>query len=174
MAQSTTQKTLKLAHIVGTIGFCAALLALLLLHASLPDPAQLEQFASIRLAMGNVAKWLLLPSTGLVVVSGLIAMAVNDVYKNAGWVWVKLATGVLILEGTLVYVQAPMERAANNAQSALEGDFDLSSLGTVLNSEWNSIWVILAVAVVNVVLGVFRPRIIRQAKNSTDSVPLDG
>lgn len=164
MAQSTQQKTLKFLHIAGTIGFCAALLALLLLHASLPDPAQLEQFASIRLAMGNVAKWLLLPSTGLVVVSGLIAMALNDAYKNAGWVWVKLATGVLILEGTLVYVQAPMERAANNAQSALAGDFDPGSLGSVLNAEWNSIWVILGVAVVNIILGVYRPRILRRSQ----------
>lgn len=169
MAEMTRHKTLKFLHIVGTVGFCAALLALLVLHASLPDPSQLQQFASIRIAMGNVAKWLLLPSTGLVVVSGLIAMALNDVYKNAGWVWVKLATGVLILEGTLVYVQAPMERAANDARSALEGEFDLSSLGSVLGAEWSSIWVILAVAVVNIVLGVYRPRILRQSAANSET-----
>jgi uncharacterized membrane protein len=174
MAQAKQHKTLKFLHIIGTVGFCAALLALLLLHASLPDPSQLEQFAGIRLAMGNVAKWLLLPSTGLVVISGLIAMALNDVYKNAGWVWIKLATGVLILEGTLVYVQAPMERAANNAQSALDGDFDLTTLGTVLGSEWNSIWVILGVAVVNIVLGVYRPRIMSRSVSEDSDAAASG
>jgi len=178
MAQAKHQKTMKFLHIIGTIGFCAALLALLLLHASLPEPSQLEQFASIRLAMGNVAKWLLLPSTGLVVVSGLIAMAMNDVYKNAGWVWAKLLTGILVLEGTLVYVQAPMQRAANDAQAALDGDFDLSSLGTVLGAEWNSIWVILGVAMVNIFLGVYRPRFLRQysdesSDDTADSLPVE-
>jgi len=116
----------------------------------------------LRITMGNVATWLLLPSTGLAVVSGLFSMAANDLYKNAGWAWVKLATGVLVLEGTLVYVQAPMQRAAIAAQAALDGELDLSTLGTSLAAEWGSFWVILGVAAVNIGLAVFRPRIIRR------------
>lgn len=162
MSRITQSKTLKLAHVAGSTGFCAALLALLALHASLPEPGFTEEFVMLRIAMGNVAKWLLLPSTALVVVTGLFSMAASDVYKNAGWVWLKLATGILVLEGTLVYVQAPMERAARNGLLALEGEFDPSQLGATLASEWNSIWIILGVALVNVVLGVYRPKLSRR------------
>jgi len=167
MAGIRQRQTLKLLHIAGTVGYCAALLALMVLHASLPDPTEVREFASVRLVMGNVAKWLLLPSTGLVVVSGLFAMALNTVYQSAGWVWAKLATGVLVMEGTLVYVQAPMERAAIEANAALAGDFDLATLGATLGPEWGSLWVILAVAAVNVVLGVYRPRFSRRVQRST-------
>ena len=153
---------LKLAHVLGSIGYCAALLALLLLHASLPDPAEVEQFAMLRIAMGNVVKWLLLPATALVVLSGLLAMAVSRTYKSAGWVWLKLATGVLILEGTLVYVQAPMERAGRQGLAALAGGFDFISQAPTLVAEWRSIWIILGVAVVNIVLGIYRPRLGRR------------
>ncbi|MCY4264465.1 MAG: hypothetical protein OXE78_06380 [Gammaproteobacteria bacterium] len=165
MRKINTGKALKFAHIIGSTGFCAALLALLVLHASLPEPSKLEQFAMLRITMGNVVKWLLLPSTALVVLSGLFAMALNDIYKSAGWVWLKLATGVLILEGTLVYVQAPMERAGREGVAALAGEFDFISIGAILAAERNSAWVILGVALVNIVLGVYRPRLSRRNPN---------
>ena len=164
MRKTTLTRTMKFLHVIGSIGFCGALLALIVLHASLPDPEAVAQFAALRMAMGNVAAWVLLPSTGLVVVSGLLAMAMNDRFKSAGWTWAKLASGVLILEGTLVYVQAPMERAAGDALATLEGELDLSSLGATLVSEWASFWVILGVAAVNIVLGVYRPRFSRRVE----------
>ncbi len=162
MGRTALAKSLKLAHVAGATGFCAALLALLVLHASLPDPRQIEQFAMLRIAMGNVASWLLLPSMLLVVVSGLISMAASEVYKNAGWVWLKLATGVLVLEGTLVYVQGPMERAGREGLRALAGEIDPATLATTLAAERNSIWIILGVAAVNVVLAIYRPKLSRR------------
>lgn len=162
MRKLSWNRTLKFLHIVGSTGYCAALLALIVLHGSLPDPAELEQFSALRIAMANIASWLLLPSTGLVMVSGLIAMGFNESYKVAGWAWAKLATGVLILEASLVYVQGPMERAAASARLALQGDVDLAILAGSLSSEWFSFWVVLGVAVVNIVLGVFRPRFSRK------------
>ena len=133
-----------------------------MLHASLPEPRELARFASIRLAMSNVASWLLLPSMALVVISGMLSMAASEVYKSAGWVWAKLATGVLILEGTLVSVQGPMERAGKLAASVLAGEGDVEKLGSTLSPEWISLWVILGVALANIVLAVFRPQFSRR------------
>jgi uncharacterized membrane protein len=152
------RKTLKFLHTMAAIGFCGAIAALIVMHLSLPDPAELDRFATLRVAMGAVAKWILLPSMGLVVVSGLFSMAATEAYLNAGWVWAKLISGVVILEGTLVYVQAPMERAARRAQAALAGELDATELGLTLAPEWGSFWVILAVGVANVALGIWRPR----------------
>ena len=98
------RKTLKFLHTVGAIGYAGAAAALLVLHAQLPDPEDLERFATLRMAMGAVAERILLPSIALVLVSGLLAMAFNRAFHNAGWVWLKLIFGVLVFEGTLVSV----------------------------------------------------------------------
>ena len=158
------RKTLKFLHTMGAIGFCGALAGLAVMHANLPDPEALEAFATLRVAMGAVAKWILLPSMGLVVVSGLLSMAATPAYMNAGWVWAKLLSGVIVFEGTLVYVQGPMERAARDARSALTGALEPTALGAPLQAEWGSFWVILAVGVFNVVVGIWRPRMARPSE----------
>lgn len=152
------RKFIKFLHTMASIGFIGALAALVILHLSLPAPAEVRQFAVIRVAMGAVAEWLLLPSMGLVVISGLASIAIVPAYQNAPWAWAKLLSGVLIFEGTLVYVQAPMERAAAKAEQALGGEITAADLGATLQAEWGSFWVIMAVAVLNVVLGVWRPK----------------
>lgn len=159
------RKTLKFLHTLAAIGFMGALAALIVMHASLPEPTELEQFAALRTAMGAVAKWLLLPSMGLVLVSGLLALIPTPAFQEAGWVWAKLATGILIFEGTLAYVQGPMEAAADRARRALDGELAVAELGRTLQPEWGSFWVILAVATANVVLGVWRPRFLRRPRS---------
>ncbi|HKK93701.1 MAG TPA: hypothetical protein VJ925_09710 [Longimicrobiales bacterium] len=159
MSRRAVRSTIKFLHTMGAVGFIGAIAALLVLHASLPEPTDLERFTVLRTAMGNVARWLLLPSMATVVCSGLLSMAVVSAYQSAGWAWAKLLSGIIILEGTLVYVQAPMERAAERAAAAMAGDIPVSELGTTLQPEWGSFWVIGGVAVANVALGVWRPRL---------------
>lgn len=156
------RKLLKFLHTMGAIGFTGALAALLVIHTTLPDPSELERFAQLRIAQGAVAKYLLLPSMGLVLVSGLLALIPTPAYQSAGWVWAKLITGITIFEGTLVAVQGPMQRAAERARGALVGEVPVAELGAALGSEWGSFWVIMTVAVANVVLGVWRPRFRRR------------
>lgn len=166
------RKTLKFLHTMAAIGFTGAIAALLVLHASLPDPAELERFATLRMAMGSVARWILLPSMGLVVVSGLLSIAATRAFHSAGWVWAKLASGILVFEGTLVYVQGPMERAARQARAALDGSVPAADLGATLQPEWYSFWIIGGVAVVNVLLGIWRPRFTRRpGAASPDPLP---
>jgi uncharacterized membrane protein len=157
------RRTLKFLHTVGSIGFCGALAALMVLHVSLPDPTEIERFATLRLAMGSVARWILLPSMGLVVVSGLLSMAATPAFHNAGWVYAKLASGILVFEGTLVYVQGPMERAALEARAVLEGGVsDVATMASPLGAEWGSFWVLLAVGIGNVAVAIWRPRFSRK------------
>jgi uncharacterized membrane protein len=162
------RKLLKFLHTLATIGFVGALGALIVLHLSLPEPSELQRFAAVRIAMGALAEWVLLPSMGLVLVSGLLAMAVTPAFQEAGWVWAKLATGILVFEGTLAYVQAPMERAAQRARLALEGGLPAPELGATLGPEWGSFWVLLLVGVANVALGIWRPRFTRSGGSTSD------
>lgn len=157
------RKTLKFLHTMAAIGFIGAIATFIVLHAALPEPTDLERFAALRVAMGAVAEWILLPSMGLVIVSGLLSIAATRAFQDAGWVWAKLALGILVFEGTLVYVQAPMQRAARRAQAALDGEIPVGELSGTLGAEWGSFWIIGAVAVVNVVLGVWRPRFKRSS-----------
>lgn len=171
------RRTLKFLHSVASIGFCGGLAALLVLHALLPEPDQLERFATLRMAMGAVARWIVLPSMGLVVVSGLLAMAVTPAFHNAGWVWAKLATGILVFEGSLIYVLGPMERASLQARAALEGGGagaplpEGGALTASLGPEWGSFWVLLGVGILNVALAIWRPRFSRSRKGGKRPAP---
>lgn len=153
------RKFVKILHTLASMGFGGALAALIVLHLLLPEPADLQRFAALRIAQGAIAQWILLPSMAGVLLSGVLSMAITPGFHNAGWAWAKLGTGIIVFEGTLAFVQAPMERAADRARQALSGELSVAELGTSLPNEWGPFWVILAVAVLNVVLGVWRPRI---------------
>jgi hypothetical protein len=152
------RRALKLLHTVGAVGLCGALAAQIVLLAKLPSPASLPEYAALRAAMGALAEWLLLPSLALTLVSGLLAMAVTHAFHNAGWAWLKLASGVLVFEGTLITVQGPAQKEAALSAAALAGELEPALLGQAMQAEWNSVWVVLAIAVANIVLGVWRPR----------------
>lgn len=74
----------------------------------------------------------------------------------------KLLLGVSMFEGTLITVQGPAQKEAALSAQALAGEIDPSLLGQAMQAEWNSVWVVLAIAIVNVVLGVWRPRFQRR------------
>lgn len=143
------------------MGAMASLVVMLSLS---PPPTALPGYAAARGAMGAVATWIVLPSLALTLLSGLLAIAATRAFLNAGWAWLKLATGVLLFEGGLVYVQGPMKQEAEQAARALAGRVDPATLAVSLGAERNTLWVLLAVATINVVLGIWRPRLLRLPK----------
>jgi hypothetical protein len=155
------RRLLKFLHTMGAAGLLGAMASLVVLLSLAPAPASLSGYAAIRGAMGAVATWIFLPALALTLMSGLLAMAVNRAFLNAGWAWLKLATGVLMFEGGLVYVQGPMKREAEQSARALAGLVDPAALAVALDGERGTLWVLLAVATANVVLGIWRPRILR-------------
>jgi hypothetical protein len=155
------RRFVKFAHTMGAIGLIGAMACLLVLLGFLPPPTSLSEYAVMRGAMGGIASWIFLPSLGLTLVAGLLAMAVNRAFHNAGWAWVKLASGVLVFEWGFAAVQGPMQEEAELSARALAHEVDLSTLGTSLGAEWKSLWIMLALAILNVVLGIWRPRLKR-------------
>ena len=139
-----------------------ALAAILIVHASLPPAAEVTAYVQMREVLDDLARYLLFPSLGLVLFAGLMSMSVGKFFTGAPWAWAKLALGVVMFEGTLFAVQGPMQREAELARRVIAGSADAAELGLSLQSEWGSVWVILLVAVANVVLGVWRPRFQRQ------------
>ncbi|MFO1160372.1 MAG: hypothetical protein U1E60_16150 [Reyranellaceae bacterium] len=154
--------SLKFLHSVGAIGLMGGIACLLVLHGFMPAPAALTEYARLRAAMGGIATWILFPSLALTLVAGLLAIAANPAFHNAGWAWAKLATGLLVFEWSFVAIIGPVQEEAELSARALANRADVL-LGASLAAEQGSLWVMLAVATANVVLGVWRPRFTRRA-----------
>ena len=155
------RRLLKFLHTMGSAGLLGAMASLVVMLSLSPAPSALAGYAATRGAMGAVATWIFLPALAVTLMSGLLAMALNRAFLNAGWAWVKLATGVLMFEGGLVYVQGPMKQEAEQSARALAGVVDPAVLAVSLTGERGTLWVLLAVATANVALGIWRPRILR-------------
>jgi hypothetical protein len=155
------RRLLKFLHTMGAVGLMGAAACLLVLLSFSPSPTSLTRYASMRGAMGAIATWIFLPSLAVTLIAGLLAIALNRGYHNAGWAWAKAATGIVIFEGGLVGVQGPMEEEAQRSAGALAGQVDPATLAGSVGAERNTLWVLLAVATANVALGVWRPRLTR-------------
>lgn len=155
------RRLLKFLHTMGSAGLLGAMASLVVMLSLAPAPSALAGYAAMRGAMGAVATWIFLPALAVTLMSGLLAMALNRAFLNAGWAWLKLATGILMFEGGLVYIQGPMKQEAELSARALAGLVDPGLLAMSLPGERGTLWVLLAVATANVALGIWRPRILR-------------
>lgn len=133
-------------------------MASFLVALSLATPASLAGQAAVMGALAGVATWVFLPSLVLTLIAGLLAIAANPGYHDVGWVWVKLATGILIFEGGFTAVAGPIQAAGKASALALAGHADPALVARSFGAERNTLWVLLAVALANVALGVWRPR----------------
>ena len=108
-------------------------------------------------AMAKIAAWIIMPSMVLTIVAGLLSIAVTSGFQDAGWVWIKAATGILLLEGGL-HVMQPIQDEAKRGLGALAGGLDPAAMARLFTAERNTLWVLLAVSAANIALGVWRPR----------------
>jgi len=149
---------LKFLHTMGAIGLMGAMAAFLVLLVKAPPPTEIAEYAAARAAMDGIARYIFLPSMGLTLIAGLLSLAVNRSYQNAGWALAKLATGIIVFEWSFVAVQGPMQHEAALAAKAAAGEASPADLALMISSEWWSLWILLGVATLNVALGVWRPR----------------
>ena len=154
------RRLLKFLHTMGAAGLMGALASLLVLASLAPPPSSLASYALIRGAMATIANWVVFPSFALTLVPGLLAIAVNRAFHNAGWAWIKAATGILVFMAGL-HVIAPIQDEARFSAEALAGRRDPATLDGAPPGETATIWVLLVVSTANVALGVWRPRIVR-------------
>ena len=155
------RRLIKFLHTMGAIGLMGAMACLLVLLGFIPAPASLSEYAAMSAAMGGIATYIFLPSLALTLIAGLLAIGVNRAYHNAGWAWVKLASGLLVFEWGLAAIQGPMQQEAELSARALTREVDPTTLGASLGAEWNSLCIMLAIATANVILGIWRPRLTR-------------
>ena len=153
------RRLLKFLHTMGAIGLMGAMACLLVLLVLSPPPARLAEYAMMRGAMGAIATWVYLPSFVLTLIAGLLAIAVNRAFHNAGWAWVKLATGLAVFDGSFIGVIGPMQEEAEQSAAVLAGKADIATLAQSLGPEQGTLWLLIAVATANVVLGIWRPKL---------------
>jgi hypothetical protein len=153
------RRLLKFLHTIGAIGLMGAMATLIMLAIVAPPAAQLPAYAAVRGAMSAIATWLLLPSLGVTLVAGLVAMAMGRAFHNAGWAWVKLLSGVLVSAGSLQGIIGPLRQEAERSAAALAGNGAAAGLAGTLGPERNTLIVLILVATLNVALGVWRPRL---------------
>ncbi|MEQ9500458.1 MAG: hypothetical protein RIT81_26525 [Deltaproteobacteria bacterium] len=156
------KRLLKFLHEIGTVGLMGAIAAQIILSIAALDLPDAE-YATYREAIHVVSKFLLLPSLGLVLFTGLLAIAVHPPYHNAGWAWIKALLTVAVLEGTLGGIQGPAREAATLARRIAEGDESArAAIGHVLRHESGALWMIMFLSVVNIALAVWRPKLRRR------------
>jgi hypothetical protein len=154
------QRLLKFFHTIGAVGFMGSLACLLVLEYLAPPPSSLTGYALIRGAMGMIANWVFFPSFFLTLVPGLLALAATPAFQNAGWAWIKAASGILVFAGGL-HALAPIQDEARLSAEALAGRLDPARLEGVSQGTAATMWLLLAIATANVVLGIWRQRIVR-------------
>jgi len=154
------RRLIKALHEIGAVGMMGSLAACVVLVMTSP-PDSPAQFAAMRHGVVMVHKYVYVPSLALAMISGLLAIAATNAYKDAGWAWIKALTGVSMFEGSLLTIVGPAKRAAALSAQAVTGGGDPAALAQALHTEWSGMWVMLALATANVVLGVWRPRFSR-------------
>lgn len=155
------KRFMKLLHSLSSIGLTGGLATYMLVLWAGPDISSLAEYSAMRQSLAMVAKWLLVPSMLVVLVSGLWAMAIHYPYHEAPWVWLKALSGILIFEATLASIDAPAQGAAEAALAAVNGEIDSAQLAKLVRDEWGAWWMILALNVANIVLATWRPRFSR-------------
>jgi hypothetical protein len=159
------RRLLKIFHEIGAVGVMGSFAACIVLVATAPTPTgSLVAYAAVRQGIAEITRWLLVPSLAVVLISGLLAIAATEAYKNAGWAWLKALLGISMFEGTLLTVGARARHAAELSALAVTGQGNAVDLAQVLRTEWGGLWLLFGLAVANLVLAVWRPRLGRPAK----------
>ena len=140
-----------------------AIASLIVLMTFAPSPTSLAGYALVNGAMAAITTWIFFPSLAVTLIAGLLAIAVNPAFHNAGWAWAKLASGVLIFEGGLVSVLGPIQEEAKRSATALAGHLDPATIAGSFGAERNALCMLLAVTTANVIFGIWRPRLGRIA-----------
>lgn len=147
------RRLLKFLHTVGAAGLTGSAAAMAIVLMLIPMGGAGDPMLA---GMAKIAAWVLGPSMLITVIAGLLAMAANPAYLDVGWVWAKLATGILIIEGSL-HILGPLDAAAKRSVEAVAAS-DAAGAARLFSSEANTLWIIFGVSIANIALGVWRPR----------------
>lgn len=162
------RKLVKIVHTLSAVAYAGGIAAYLFVLMAAPEPTEIAQLVTLRTSIDFLVSWLIVPGMLVVLVSGLISMMVHTPFMEQGWVLLKAVAGVLVFEATLASIDMPAKRAKEAADRAAAGEFDLAQLTGMMHDEWMALWVLLGLAVANIVLGIWRPRSRRRPRVKSD------
>ncbi|WMS41958.1 DUF2269 family protein [Acuticoccus sp. MNP-M23] len=157
------RKTVKILHSIAACGLIGGIMSYMVLLV-VAAPATADGFVQLRSLIAAVSNYVLLPSLAVGLVSGLLSMIVHRPFLEKGWVWLKAALGILMFKGVLTIIGAKADYAADLAAKIAAGTASPERLERMLTLEWYTLIVVLAVAVANIVLGVWRPGLKRRVR----------
>lgn len=164
------RKTVKILHSITAGGLVGGLACYAILLAMAPQGTP-AAYADLRQSITVVSDYVLLPSLAVALVSGLLSMVVHRPFLDKGWVWIKALLGILMFKGTLTIVSAKADYAATMAARMAAGEAPPDALAGMIRLEWGTLAVVGAIAVANVVLGVWRPKLMRLPATSAATRP---
>lgn len=150
------RKALKFLHTLSACGIIGALLGYMILLMKAPQGTA-AQYADMRASIDAICDYILMPSLGIALISGLLSMAVHKPFQDLTWAWIKALLGISMFEATLAIVNAKSDYAARLSAEIAAGADKAQELAQGLASEWTTLWAIMAISVANIVLGVWRP-----------------
>lgn len=149
-------KTIKFLHSAASCGLLGGFAAYALVLALAPQQTP-QQYADMRRIISLAADVLIIPSLGVALVTGLVAMMVNRVYQERRWVWLKALLGLAMFESTLAVVQSKATFAAIASARMAEGGPADPALAEAVASEWVALAALAGLSVAQIALGVWRP-----------------
>ena len=155
------RQAVKFLHTVSSCGLIGALLGHMLLLWRAPQ-ATAEDYAMLREMISLIARFILVPSLGISLVTGLLAMLVHRQYQQKRWAWAKALLGLSIFEATLAVTQSKAVAAAELSARIAKGDNVLEAqrlLAEAIHSEWNVLYAILTLSLAQTALGIWRPKL---------------
>ena len=160
------RKVLKFCHHLSSCGMAAGLIgyAFLLLKAPQETPAQV---AALRTMIAQLANYAIVPSLGLALVSGLLAIVVHRPFQDLRWVWVKALIGMVLFESTLAIVQSKANDGALIAAALVEGKGAREDLQLIVASEWTALYAISTLVIASTAIGTWRPALRFSSTKST-------
>ncbi|WP_299623663.1 DUF2269 family protein [Pelagibius sp.] len=155
------RKTLKILHTLAACGLIGGLGCYMILLVIAPQETP-AAYADMRQSIAAVSSYVLVPSLGVALVSGLLSMAMHPPFLDKRWAWLKAVMGFILFKSVLMVIDARADHAAAISQEVADGAPVAETLDTALASEWYALGIVMALSVANVVVGIWRPRLARR------------
>lgn len=154
---------IKFLHTLASCGLIGALLGYMfvLVYMVQDTPAA---YADMRRMISLISSYVLLPSLGIALVTGIVSMVVHKAFLDTRWAWLKAVFGLSMFEATLAIVQAKANAAAQEADKIRDGGGEAGLLAEIIANEWLALGIIMALSIAQIALGVWRPRFARRVR----------
>ncbi len=154
------RQILKILHTIAACGLIGGVACYMILLVAAPQDTP-AAYADLRDSITVICNFVLLPSVAAAILSGLLSMVVHTPFLDKGWVLIKLFLGIPATAAAVAMLSEKAGHAARAARRIAEDGVSPDVLDALLAREWLGLMVIMLILMVNVVLGVWRPRIVK-------------